>query len=274
MSFTNFLKGWKLVVFMVNVKSPSWTYSGEDTCESAPADVEVRSFYHVSVPVALRASQSNGFSTLAMPAVLEKRLECDNDSPLWGNWSLSVSSFLTGRTKSGSHTKKGGNSVGIFSHIPTMVSDPNVLERRIAGGQLVDGALVLPHREIYRVLALDGQVVDGVRVVTVFDAKDLEAMKYGYLSENEALTHTGVLAFVGSKKMVCDYVPRHMQKYTQLGFWLPKGDLQFDQLRGRLLVLGYFDYDSFLGNDDLDLDGSGRFLGVRPLNSAVGAKKK
>ncbi|HLD12976.1 MAG TPA: hypothetical protein VJB87_05300 [Candidatus Nanoarchaeia archaeon] len=228
-------------------------YTGENNCGSAPVE-ELRSFYHADVSVALAASQSRGFSPLWMPSFLEERLAQPNGHPVWGKWSFTPSSLVTGKSR-------GGARVALVAHIPSYVSDPENIAAARVGGRLVNGALPVADAEVYRLLALEG---NGVMVV---DHAKLLGAKVGVMPVDETIDHVLTAPFCGSVDLASRYLPRHNEHYGRVSIWFRKEDLQSDVPAARLLLAGgsYFILDA-----DYGLSLSGRFFGVR-RNSAVGA---
>jgi len=211
-----------------------------------------------SILTALLLSNADGYAAVFMPEFARIRTSHPKSHPVWRSSLVTPSARFTGLSPQ-------GKKVVAFVHQPNYLSEPANLALSYHRG-LVNGAAPVPADIVAAVLREDGKVIDGVRVVSVVDAKTV-ARKSGRMDVLSALEDSLIVGFTGSRAIAYDYLPRHREfSGRQIGTWCSDDSVN----TGRLLFLGLSDLNGFDGGSDLD--NYGRLLGVRPLKGAAGEK--
>ena len=214
---------------------------------------EAKTFYDARIEKALEACQEAGYKPLFMPELAEARI---NGIAPWNQWLTTPSIRATGRTKQ-------GNAVVVYGHVPNYLSNPANIKEAKRG--LVNYAACIPQEEFQRLVDLEDK-----KTVWVVDHDVVKRSTSGKTSIEKALEHPQVIPFLGSEERAQRYLQAHARAYNtkSIGVW-HRDDLNNESPLARFLFLGYGGNFLVGGND---LDGSGRFLGVRDA-SAAGAEK-
>lgn len=219
-----------------------------------------REFYSegtYGVADSLKACSDAGYQALFMPELAMARADADKDSILWQKWFLAPSARVTGRSKK-------GNSVVVYAHVPTSISDPSNIRKMIDEKALVNGAGPMKEDEFYSLLEQDGN-----GRVFVVDYNTLKSSSSSVIKVDEALEHPQTIPFLGGKTIAEAYLAKHRDVYgNRIGIW-HSDDLK-DRPMGRVLYVDYGCGDGLSG--DYDLDYVGRFVGVAP-EAQVGREK-
>src|SRR3989338_6340572 len=195
----------------------------------------------------LKACNNAGYQALFMPELAMARADAEKDSVLWKKWFLTPSVRATGRTKA-------GNSIAVYAHVPTSLSNPANIRKLIGDNVLVNGAGLMKEDEFYSLIDQDGN-----GRVFVVDYNTLRSSTNGMIKVDDALRHPQTKPFLGGEKIAEAYLTKHKDVYGKnIGVW-HSDDLK-DSPMARLLCAG-----TNGGLDDYgSLDDSGRFLGVAP----------
>ncbi len=215
-----------------------------------------REFYSegtYGVADSLKACSDAGYQPLFMPELAMARADADKDSRLWQTWFLAPSVKVTGKSRQ-------GNTVVVYAHVPTSLSDPTNVRTMIDKKALVNGTGPMLQEEFYDLLDQEGNRV------FVVDYNKLRRSVSGDINVDDALSHPQTIPFLGGKQNAQAYLAKHKEVYGKnIGVW-HRDDLD-DRPVGRVLYLGSDYYDG-LGGDDV-LDGDGRVLGVAPEAQVV-----
>lgn len=213
---------------------------------------EEKEFYDSRTDKALRNLQNEGYKALFMPSIIDARIEAPDNARIWKTFYSAPSTRVTGRTKQ-------GNPVVVYAHIHNYFSEHNNITKAIENG-LVNGAGVMPQKEFYKIVDLDG-VKDSQenQLVWVVDYEKLKNSTSAVIQVEEALGHPQTIPFLGGEERAQKYLKRHKGVYgNQIGIW--HSDDLGNQPLGRLLFVGC-SFDVGLGGGGLR--GGGRFVGVR-----------
>ncbi|MDO8556341.1 MAG: hypothetical protein Q7R96_04180 [Nanoarchaeota archaeon] len=230
---------------------------------------EGRFFEDSSLPDALESAGSDGFHAVFMPGFLEERVAQPHDHAAWRQWVVTPSVKITGRSK-------GGSPVVVVAHVPSYLSNPKNIRKAYQQGQqgLVNYAARVPQHSFEQLLDKEGKTdAAGNILVWVIDHEKLKTSTSCVIPVAAASDHPLVVPFMGSESLVQRYLPQHEKAYKtkQIGVW-HCDDLDASGPLGRLLVAGGNGGNGSLSTSSY-LDGGGRFVGVRPLKSAAGARK-
>ena len=184
-----------------------------------------------------------------MNEIAQKRILEGKGHLIWGQWYDSVSLKATGRTK-------GGNAVVIFAHIENYFSDYRNIRKARKERKMINGAGILPQKEFDRLLDCEDS-----KTVFVLDHSVLKFASYGWTNVSAIREHPMLKPFLAvSDEEVDLYLSKYKSIFGErIGIW--NSDDLADMPLGRLLFLGSYD-DLGLGGD-INLDYSGRFVGVR-----------
>ena len=223
--------------------------------------LEGQEFYNSNIPTALRTLQSEGYTPVYMPQIVDARIEADEDSRVWQTWFTTPSIRATGRSKE-------GIPVVVYAHIDNYFSSPENIEQAMSQG-LVNGAGRIPQSEFQRLIDLEGLTDEsGNQSVFVIGYNKLREYKSDVIKVSNALKHPQVIPFLGGEERAQRYLKKHKKVFgSTIGIW--HSDDLSDEPLARLLRLGDYCDDGLGGNDVLDDDA--RFVGVR--DSAKGAAK-
>lgn len=195
----------------------------------------------------LKQCGDEGYRAFFMPELAMVRVDADKDSVLWKKWFLAPSVRVTGNSKK-------GNSVVVYAHVPTSLSDHVNIRRMIDSNVLVNGAGPMPQDEFYGLLDKEG---DGS--VFVVDYERLMKSTSDVIRVDDALVHPQVVPFFGGQKIAESYLAKHKDVYgKRIGVW-HSDDSNSSGPMGRVLFVGNYD-GGLSGNDNLN--DYGRVLGV------------
>ena len=215
---------------------------------------EGKSFYNNELVKALEDSQEDNFRPVFMNEFADLRIKADKQDELIKKWYLTPSLRATGITNQGS-------KVVVYAHTDNYFS--NQKNVRKARKDLVNGAGKLPQEEFQKLVDQDKKENENKnRLVYVVDYEKLKKSSSKVIPVSQALEHPQTIPFLGGEERAKLYLEKHKEVYgNTIGIW-HSNDLQ-DEAFGRLLYAGYGYYNGLSGDDDLD--GIGRFFGVRPL---------
>ena len=203
----------------------------------------------------LKACSDAGYQALFMPELAMARSDAEKYSALWNKWFLTPSVRATGRTKA-------GNSIVVYAHVPTSLSNPANIRKLIGDNVLVNGAGLMKEDEFYSLIDQDGN-----GRVFVVDYNTLRSSTNGMIKVDDALRHPQTKPFLGGEKIAEAYLTKHKDVYGKNICVWHSDDLK-DSPMARLLCA-----DSYYGLSDYNyLNSSGRFLGVAPEAQCVEKK--
>jgi len=237
--------------------------------------VQAKEFYAVvdssrkkyALPDALEACQKEHEAQF-MPTIIDTKINSPGEARIWQVLWTTPSIRATGRTKQ-------GNPVVVYAHIHSYFSNPKNIRIAIKQGLRI-GAGKMPQLEFQKLVDLDEATDEqGNRVVWVVDYDKLKNSASGIMPLNtdsdleQVLEHPQIIPFVGGKARAEDYLKKHKQVYgEQIGNW--HSDDLADEPQGRILLVGYNDYYSLVG--DSSLYGIARFAGIS--RSVFGTSQK
>ena len=200
------------------------------------------------VEKALTQCLDAGYNPLFMPQIADGRILSSANDYIVQNWFATPSVRVTGKSK-------GGNAVVVYAHVPNYFSNPaNIKVARETG--LVDGAGKMPLQDFYNLLDLEDS-----QSVYVVDYNTLLNSESGVIKVSEAMKHPQTIPFLGGQERAEKYLAKHKEFYGKtIGIW------HFDDLghvpQGRPLFVGNNYNNGLDGDNDINNNGGGRFLGV------------
>lgn len=211
-------------------------------------------FYDHDLPTALEhakeyAGEDGHVATL--PEIGQARSIAPKGSFVWTNWFSTASGEYKGRSKQ-------GNAVYVVAHGVGPFTEPGRIRQGYEEG-LLDGAGKITQDGLYALLeqAGNGQV-------TVLDFDKVKKLKSGVITVDSARDNPLVRARLGEHTEA--YLNKLKEVYgNEVGNWHDCASVDLDAPSGRVLFAG----DGCGLDGDLNLDYSGRFVGVRAEGAAL-----
>ncbi|TAL54157.1 MAG: hypothetical protein EPN86_04115 [Nanoarchaeota archaeon] len=236
-----------------------------------------KEFHNMRYYLALKELQHADYSPVYMPqllaaktmAVPKERPQTIDDIPmeieLWERWYATPSVSITG------YTTRGTPAV-VFAHIPTYLTDPDVLERAerdymedLLAGKKVMRRVPVPNREFLRLLDLEDK--EKVFVLVGVEFEEYANSPSGIISAKTikgVLAHPAVIPFIGGEEAAVDYIKAHQMLWGKgkIGIW--HTTLIGERPSGNLLYAGSSNLSS-ISIDSFSCDG--RFIGFPNVSS-------
>lgn len=237
-----------------------------------------KEFHNMKYYLALKELQHADYSPVYMrqllaaktAAVPKERPQTIDEIPmeieLWERWYATPSVSLTGYTVH-------GTPAVVFAHIPTYLTNPDVLEdaekqyfEDFIAGKKVIKRVPVPKREFLRLLDLEDK--EKVFVLAGAEFEAYANSSSGIISAKTikgVLAHPAVIPFVGGEEAAVDYIKAHqiMWGKGRIGIW--HTTLIGETPSGSLLYAGSSNLSSISIDNDFSCDG--RFIGFPNVSS-------
>ena len=203
---------------------------------------DIKEFYSQSSDDPLRDLQEQGYSTLYMPELTQKRINSERKSKFWNPWITSISIKATGKTIN-------KTPVVLYVHTQNYTSDPilrKTLNRVIMAG-------IMPEKEFLRLLKL-GE--GGDKKVLLVPYYKLRNSPSGIMSIDDALDHPQTIPFLGGEDIAKNYLKKHKEFFgNEIGIY-HSNDLSKEPAWRWLYISQNLSSDNSLYDDTL-------FLGLK-----------